>query len=178
MHACSVTLSCPTLGDLWTAACQAPLSMGFPRQGCWSRLPFPSPGDLPHPGIEPESPTLAGGSFYQWATWEAQRWDREYQKLLCPAYPFPAPELSMDRRWQGQQRALPSPEAQGHGWGLRQTLSVQLTFSFCCHRLCPLQPVFSLPSSQDPQDKTHPKISWVLVWGWWCTHSWASPSHS
>ena len=32
--------------------------MGFPRQECWSRLPFPSPGDLPDPGIEPGSPTL------------------------------------------------------------------------------------------------------------------------
>ena len=36
----------------WTVACQAPLSMGFPRQEYWSGLPFPSPGDLPHPGIE------------------------------------------------------------------------------------------------------------------------------
>ena len=39
----------------WTAAFQAPLSMGFPRQDCWSGLPFPSPGDLPNPGIEPGS---------------------------------------------------------------------------------------------------------------------------
>ena len=37
---------------------QAPLSMEFSRQGCWSGLPFPSPGDLPNPGIEPGSPTL------------------------------------------------------------------------------------------------------------------------
>ena len=42
----------------WTVAYQAPLSMGFFRQGCWSGLPFPSPGDLPDPGIEPRSPTL------------------------------------------------------------------------------------------------------------------------
>ena len=34
----------------------APLSMGFSRQGYWSGLPFPPPGDLPHPGIEPVSP--------------------------------------------------------------------------------------------------------------------------
>ena len=32
--------------------------MGFPRQECWNRLPFPSPGDLPDPGIKPGSPTL------------------------------------------------------------------------------------------------------------------------
>ena len=42
----------------WTIAHQAPPSMGFSRQECWSRLPFPSPGDLPDPGIEPGSPTL------------------------------------------------------------------------------------------------------------------------
>ena len=39
-------------------AYQAPLSMGFSRQGYWSGLPFPSPGDLPNPGIEPGSPAL------------------------------------------------------------------------------------------------------------------------
>ena len=41
---------------LWTVAHQAPLSMGFFRQEYWSGLPFPSPGDLPKPGIEPTSP--------------------------------------------------------------------------------------------------------------------------
>ena len=45
----------------WTVAHQAPLSMGFPRQEYWSELPFPSPGDLPDPGIEPASPALASG---------------------------------------------------------------------------------------------------------------------
>ena len=42
----------------WTVAYQVPLSMGFSRQECWSGLPFPSPGDLPNPGIEPRSPAL------------------------------------------------------------------------------------------------------------------------
>ena len=41
---------------LWTVAYQASPSMGFSRQEYWSRLPFPSPGDLPDPGIEPGSP--------------------------------------------------------------------------------------------------------------------------
>ena len=36
----------------WTVTCQTPLSMGFPRQEYWSGWPFPSPGDLPNPGIE------------------------------------------------------------------------------------------------------------------------------
>ena len=42
----------------WTVAYQVPLSMGFSRQECRSGLPFPSPGDLPDPGIEPGSPAL------------------------------------------------------------------------------------------------------------------------
>ena len=46
-----------------TVARQALVSMGFPRQGYWSRLPFPSPGDLPNPGIEPVSPTLQADSL-------------------------------------------------------------------------------------------------------------------
>ena len=40
----------------WTVAHQALLSMGFPRQDYWSELPFPSPGELPDPGIKPKSP--------------------------------------------------------------------------------------------------------------------------
>ena len=44
----------------WTVAQQAPLSMGFSRQEYWSGLPFPSPGDLPDPDIEPSSPALLG----------------------------------------------------------------------------------------------------------------------
>ena len=42
----------------WTVACQAPLSVGFSRHEYWSGLPFPSPGDLPNPGIEAGSPPL------------------------------------------------------------------------------------------------------------------------
>ena len=42
----------------WTVAYQAPLSMGFSRQEYWSVLPFPSPGDLPDPGIKPRFPAL------------------------------------------------------------------------------------------------------------------------
>ena len=43
---------------VWTVGHQAPLSMGFSRQEYWSALPFPSPEDLPDPGIEPRSPAL------------------------------------------------------------------------------------------------------------------------
>ena len=48
-----VTKFCLTLVTLWTVACQAPLSVGFPRQEYWSGLPFPYSGELPNQGIEP-----------------------------------------------------------------------------------------------------------------------------
>ena len=47
----------------WTVAHQAPLSMGFSRQEYWSGLPFPSPGDLPDPGIKPRSPASQADAF-------------------------------------------------------------------------------------------------------------------
>ena len=53
------SLSCVQLFAIpWTAAYQAPPSMGFSRQEYWSGLPFPSPGALPDPGIEPGSPAF------------------------------------------------------------------------------------------------------------------------
>ena len=52
---------------LWTVARQPPLSMEFPRQEYWSGLLLPSPGDLPHPGVKPTSPALAGRRIhYHW----------------------------------------------------------------------------------------------------------------
>ena len=54
---------CPTLATPWTVAFEVPPSMGFSRQEYWSGLPFPSPGDLPNPGIEPMSPALQADSL-------------------------------------------------------------------------------------------------------------------
>ena len=54
----------------WTAARQAPPSMGFSRQEYWSALPFPAPEDLPDPGIKPESPALQA-NYLHWGTREA-----------------------------------------------------------------------------------------------------------
>ena len=76
MHECVLShFSCVCLfATLWTVVCQAPLSMGFSRQEYWSGLPFPPPGDLSNPGIEPTSltsPALAGGFFTFNTTWEA-----------------------------------------------------------------------------------------------------------
>ena len=59
---------------LWTAACPAPLPMGFSRQEYWSGLLCPLPGDLPYPGIKPKSlgsPALVGRFFTTGVTWEA-----------------------------------------------------------------------------------------------------------
>ena len=47
----------------WTVACLAPLTMELSRQESWSVLAFPTPGDLPYPGIAPTSPALACGFF-------------------------------------------------------------------------------------------------------------------
>ena len=58
----------------WTVARQAPLSMGFSRQGYWNGLPFPLQGNLTNPGTKPTSlmsPALAGWFFTTSATWEA-----------------------------------------------------------------------------------------------------------
>ena len=60
---CSVTQPCLTLHDPVDLAHQTPLSMEFFRHGSWSRFPFPTPGDLPDPGVEPGSPALADGFF-------------------------------------------------------------------------------------------------------------------
>ena len=51
------------LATPWTAAYQAPPSMGFSRQDYWSGVPFPSPGDLPNPGIKPRFPALQEDSL-------------------------------------------------------------------------------------------------------------------
>ena len=73
----------------WTVACQRPLSMEFSRQEYWTELPFPTPGDLPNPGIEPtsrESSVLTDGFFTTSATWEAQI----YIKNICLSYVLPS----------------------------------------------------------------------------------------
>ena len=54
---------CLTLETPWTGAHQAPLSIRFSRQEYWSGLPFPSPGDLPDPGIKPRTPALQADSL-------------------------------------------------------------------------------------------------------------------
>ena len=92
---CAESLSCVQVFlTLWTVACQAPLSVGFPREDYWSALPFPSPGDLPEPGIKPTSlasPALAGRFF----TTEP------------PENP---------NSWPGPNKQQPAASAQGRAW--------------------------------------------------------------
>ena len=78
---------------LWTVAHQAPLSMEFSGQEYWSGLPFPSPGDLRDPGIEPvslTSPALADGFFTTSATWMSRMKISSYFVSQKPGLdPFP-----------------------------------------------------------------------------------------
>ena len=74
VRVCSVASVMSDSAILRSVACQDPLSMGFSRQGYWSGLPCPPPGDLPNPGIEPsslKSPVLTGRFFSTSTTWEA-----------------------------------------------------------------------------------------------------------
>ena len=67
-----------------TVAYQAPLSMGFSRQENWSRLPFPSPGDLPDPGIEPQSPTLQADALTSEPPGKPWMWELDYKESWAP----------------------------------------------------------------------------------------------
>ena len=90
---CMCAQSCLTLCDPIDHGCRAPLSMEFSRQEYWSGLPFPSPGDLPDPGVKPESlvsPGLAGGFF----TPSTAGWS---------STPFPL--FSLWRMWGGTENA-------------------------------------------------------------------------
>ena len=91
-----VELSCLSYVQLfatpWTVAHQAPLSMGFSRQEYWSGLPFPSPEDIPDPGIKPVSlisPVSAEGSFTTSTTW----------KLLSGPEKWSLPTKAKHRHW-------------------------------------------------------------------------------
>ena len=85
----------------WTVARQAPLSMGFSRQEYWSGLPCPPPGDLPDPGIKPESLAslaLAGKFFTTSATWESHAdWDSITKQTAWDGHSYKSISLSWDQ---------------------------------------------------------------------------------
>ena len=89
------SLNCVRLFETpWTVAYRAPPSMGFSRQDYWSGLPFPSPGDLPNPGIEPGSPSLQADALpseppgnptlYPWCHLERPTWPPQIHVHLEP----------------------------------------------------------------------------------------------
>jgi len=77
----------------WAVALQTPLSVGFPPAKILNRLPFPPPGDLPNPGIKPESlvpPALAGGFFTTESPGKPPSSNCEYQRKISSGF------------WQGE----------------------------------------------------------------------------
>ena len=89
-----VTQSCQLFRTPWTVAYQAPPSMGFSRQDCWSRLPFPSPGDLPNPGIKPGSPTLQADAL------PSEPPSRRMQMKITMRYHFTSVRMQLAKRQQ------------------------------------------------------------------------------
>ena len=88
---------------LWTVAYQAPLSMEFSRQEYWNGLPFPSPGDLPDPGIKPWSASIADRRFTVWATRKPLKLVKWSEKLLSRVRLFATP-------WTVAHQGSPSME--------------------------------------------------------------------
>ena len=89
------SLSCVWLfASPWTVAHQAPSSIGFPRQEYWSGLPFPSPGDLPDPGIQPGSPAFQADSLPSESPPSSVFWTPPYAVLhLGLTWGFLPPEM-------------------------------------------------------------------------------------
>ena len=93
----------------WTVAHQAPLSMGFSRQEHWSGLPFPSPGDLPDPEIEPRSPTLQADALISEPPGTRPYLTGASQLALTSLVAQTVKCLPTMREAQVQSRVLPSP---------------------------------------------------------------------
>ena len=109
---------------LWTVARQVSLSMGFSRQEYWSGLPFPSPGALPNPGIEPASfvsPVLAGRFFTTSATWVEPR-SPALQADSLPAEPQGKPKNTGVGSLSLLQRSFPTQELNSGLMHCRQIL--------------------------------------------------------
>ena len=90
----------------WMVACQAPRSMGFSRQECWSGLPFPSPEDLPNPGIELRSPALQADTLVA----------QTVKRLPAMQKTWVSPwvgKVFWRRKWQSTPVLLPG---KSHGW--------------------------------------------------------------
>ena len=152
MRTCAVFRSCLTLCD--PMDCSAPGSSvhGFPRQEYWSRVPFPPPGDLPDPGIEPASPALAGKFFYHWATW--------WKPQLCSTLGnFLAPKIHPTKvlngvRCQESNALLPCQSLTRHSLCTCTrlfSLCRASSFPLCCWRETPIQLLAAGPADLTAQ---------------------------
>ena len=142
MHAKSLHVwLCVTL---WTLAHQAPLSVGFSRQEYWSGLPFPSPGDLRDPGMEPvslTSPALADGFFTTSAPWMSRM-------KMSPYFVSRKPGLASSRTpFLGCQEELSQPKVARLlvDWGTQDHPDSQRVFPSAGSLACRVQ-IRSLPN--------------------------------
>ena len=141
------------LATPWTVAHQVPLSMGFPRQEYWSGLPFPSPGDLPNPGIEPRSRALQVDSLPREVRGKSYSNIKKNQISNIPnssdglGPSFPMSELN---------RAL----AYVHS-------SLAQESSLCYTLICLCQADLGSVSMRDPLWETGVKASWRNGWEGW-----------
>ena len=129
-----VAQSSPTLMTPWTAARQAPLSMGFSRQEFWGGQPFPSPGRLPDPGIKAGSPALQEDSLpseppgkplpepylkaihAQGGSWDTQRHQHgQGHPSSFPMYPFLSVLLQLQPQSSGEHRPMTTSWHPGKG---------------------------------------------------------------
>ena len=83
----------------WTVACQTPLCVGLPRQEYWSGLSFPSPRDLPDPGIGPRSPIFAGGLLISEPPGEARIRDTLSEKSKMQSSTYTIVEIKWGRQY-------------------------------------------------------------------------------
>ena len=142
---------------LWTVARQAPLSMGFPRQEYWSGLPFPSPGDLPDPGIEPGSPSLQADSLLSEPPGKSEK------ENICKLF------LSSDFRYSdGLGRGFYCPHLkagpqESFDWQVRQWSGLWLPRR---HGLCWVQPQgCQFPMGHAGETSAWYEFGWASGWG-------------
>ena len=140
---------------LWTVAHQAPLSIGFSRQKYWSRLPCTPPGDLPDPGIEPESlvyPALADRFFTTSATWEAHSLIIQLQNIWLKNWRSESHSVMFDSLYTVH--------------GILQALVEWVVFPFSrgCSQPKDQTQVSSMQTDSlpaEPQEKTKRRLEWV-----------------
>ena len=134
----------------WTVAHQAPLSVEFSRQEYWSELTFPSPGDLPDPGIKPGSPALHESKHHTWSSYNYPRscWRTQYRLLYR--------HLAFEANWKSEKV-----------WWVSASLtdSKSKKSSFWSYCLMPL-------------NKNEPFLNWIVMGdeGWIFYKNWRWPA--